>query len=431
MSADAGDVRRPIHPGEGRRRAVPFPKGRSVDPGALDEVRALLGDRPRRRDLLIEHLHLIQDHYHRLSAAHLAALAEEMRLSLAEVYEVATFYAHFDIVRDGEPGPPALTVRVCDSLTCALFGGERLRAELAERLGPDVRVVRAPCVGRCDAAPVAVVGQRADRARDGRVGRQRRRRGRSSIRSSPTIPVYDAYVAAGGYRLLDDCRAGRHDRDAIIATLDASGLRGLGGRGVPVGAEVEARPPGARAPPDGDQRRRGGARHVQGPLLPGARPAPVPRRDADRRLGRSRPSEVYIYLRDEYPQIRGILLREIARLEAAGLVGPRHASIHLRRGAGAYICGEESAMLESLEGKRGLPRHKPPFPSQVGLFGRPTLIHNVETVYWVRDDRRARPRLVQGRRAGTAARGCAASRSRAGSRSPASSSPRPGSRRAS
>src|SRR4051812_11946088 len=215
MTADSGDVRRPIHPGEGRRHAVPHPKGRVVDPAARDEVRALLGDRPRRRDLLIEHLHLIQDHYRRLGAAHLAALADELGLSLAEVYEVASFYAHFDIVREGEPGPPGLTVRVCESLTCALFGGERLCHELAARLGPEVRVVPAPCVGRCDAAPVAVVGQCAvAHATAESVARVV-----AAGAVDPIVPAYldyDASVAAGGYRLFRDCRAGRHDRDAII-----------------------------------------------------------------------------------------------------------------------------------------------------------------------------------------------------------------------
>jgi formate dehydrogenase len=354
-----------------------------VDPGALDEVRALLGDRPRRRDLLIEHLHRIQDRHHRLSSAHLAALAEEMQLALAEVYEVASFYAHFDIVRDGEPGPPERTVRVCDSLTCALMGGERLRAELAERLGPDVRVVRAPCVGRCDAAPVAVAGQRAiDRATAGSVAAAVAAGQFNAI--VPDYPGYDDYRAAGGYSLLDECRAGRHDPDAIIATLDASGLRGLGGAGFRSGMKwrlVRKEPPPRLMAINADEGEPGTFkdRHYL-------------ERDPHRFLEGMliaawaiEAGEVYIYLRDEYPQIRQILLAEIARLEAEGRAGTAQTpAIHLRRGAGAYICGEESAMLESLEGKRGLPRQKPPFPSQVGLFGRPTLIHNVETVYWVR-----------------------------------------------
>jgi formate dehydrogenase len=384
MSEEAGAVREPIHPGAGRRRAIPHPKGRVVEPDALDEVRALLGARPRRRDLLIEHLHLIQDHFGRLTEDHLAALADEMSLALAEVYEVASFYAHFDIVRAGEPGPPKRTVRICDSLTCALLGGEQLRAELAARLGPDVRVVRAPCVGRCAAAPVAVAGQRAvDHATvesvcEAVAGRQ----------FGPVIPPYlglDGYRAADGYRLLQNCRAGRLEPESIIATLDASGLRGLGGAGFRSGMKwklvrQEPRPrlmavnadegePGTFK--DRHYLERDPHRFLEGMLVA----AWAVEADA-----------VYIYLRDEYPEIRQILLAEIAAITAAGLAGTAGTpEVHLRRGAGAYICGEESAMLESLEGKRGLPRHKPPFPSQVGLFDRPTLIHNVETLYWVRD----------------------------------------------
>jgi formate dehydrogenase len=353
-----------------------------VDPDALDEVRALLGDRPRRRDLLIEHLHLIQDHYHRLSERHLAALAEEMRLALAEVYEVASFYAHFDIVREGEPGPPPVTVRVCDSLTCALMGGESLRAALAARLGPEVRVVRAPCVGRCEAAPVAVVGQRAiEQATPASVEKTL-----AANQLEPIIPPYigyEAYRAAGGYRLLGECRDGRHDPDEIIAALDASGLRGLGGAGFRSGMKwklVRQEPPPRLLAINADEGEPGTFkdryylerdphRFLEGMLIA---------------AWAVEAGEAYIYLRDEYPHIRRILRAEIAALAAAGLAGPPGPPVHLRRGAGAYICGEESAMLESLEGKRGLPRHKPPFPSQVGLFGRPTLIHNVETVYWVR-----------------------------------------------
>jgi formate dehydrogenase len=383
MSSESGEVRRPIHPGEGRRRAVPHPRGRVVDARALDEVRALLGDRPRRRDLLIEHLHLIQDHYGRLAESHLAALADEMRLGLAEVYEVASFYAHFDIVGEGEPGPPARTVRVCDSLTCALLGGEALLGALAARLGPEVRVVRAPCVGRCESAPVAVAGKYAiEHATAGAVADAL-----AAGQLEPLIPSYvgyEEYRAAGGYRLLDDCRGGGKMPEEIIATLDASGLRGLGGAGFRSGMKwtlvrQEPRPrllainadegePGTFK--DRYYLERDPHRFLEGMLIA---------------AWAVEAGDAYIYLRDEYPHIRRILLAEIARLEAAGLAGAAGPVIHLRRGAGAYICGEESAMLESLEGKRGLPRHKPPFPSQVGLLGRPTLIHNVETIYWVRD----------------------------------------------
>ena len=381
MLIDGPESRRPLHPGSGRRHATPHPKGRVVDPRALEEVRSLLGDRPRRRDLLIEHLHLIQDHYHRLGAAHLAALAEEMRLAMAEVYEVASFYAHFDIVAEDEAGPPARTVRVCDSVTCSLFGGPRLLAELADRLEPEVRVIRAPCMGRCEHAPVALVERRSvDEATVASVA--------EVVASGAVEPVVlpylglEGYVAEGGYRLLRDCLEGRCDRDDLIRSIEESELRGLGGAGFRSGHKwrLVRQEPGPRLmainADEGEPGTFKDRHHLE--------------RDPHRFLEGMRiaawvveASEVYIYLRDEYPHIREILREEIARLGREAWAGP--VAIHLRRGAGAYICGEESAMLESIEGKRGLPRHKPPFPAQVGLFGRPTLIHNVETVFWVRD----------------------------------------------
>jgi NADH:ubiquinone oxidoreductase subunit F (NADH-binding)/NADH:ubiquinone oxidoreductase subunit E len=366
------------HPGAGRKRAKPTPKGRQLDPNALAEMEALLGDRPLRRDLLIEHLHLIQDGYHQISAAHLAALAELMKLSFAEVFETATFYAHFDIVKEGEPDLPPLTVRVCDGLPCALFGAEQLLAELQSSLGPTVRVVRAPCVGLCDQAPAVEVGHnflhRADRnAVEAAIKAQD---------THPHVPAnyvgHDAYVAKGGYELLRRLRSGEIDKETILKALDDGGLRGLGGAGFPTGRKWrsvigEAGPrlmavnadegePGTfkdRIFLDSDPHR-----FLEGMLI-GAHVVEA--------------AEIYIYLRDEYPISREILIREIAKLPPGGPI------IHLRRGAGAYICGEESSLLESVEGKRGLPRHKPPYPFQVGLFGRPTLINNVETLYWVRD----------------------------------------------
>jgi formate dehydrogenase beta subunit len=364
-----------------RRRAATHPKGRVVDPEALKEIQALLGDRSRRRDLLIEHLHLIQDRYHALSAAHLAALAEEMRLALAEVYEVASFYAHFDIVKDGEQPPPALTVRVCDSITCSLFGGDELRDELAQSLGASVRVVRAPCVGRCERAPVAVVGQcPVEQATLESVSRAVSE-GRIEA-DTPKYIAYDDYILKGGYQLLLACRGGRHTPESVIGQLEASGLRGLGGAGFRSALKwklVREQPQPRLMAINADEGEPGTFkdrfyletdphRMLEGMLIA---------------AWAIEAEEIYIYLRDEYPHIRAILLKEIAQLEAAGLVAP--GAIQLRRGAGAYICGEETAMLESIEGKRGLPRHKPPFPTQVGLFGRPSLIHNVETVYWVRD----------------------------------------------
>ncbi len=381
MRGEAEDARRTIHPGAGRRRAVPHPKGRQVDPAAWAEVRALLGDRPRRRDLLIEHLHLIQDRYRGITAARLAALAEEMGLALAEVYEVASFYAHFLIVFEDDPPPPTLQVRVCDSIACMLAGGDRLREAIRDRLGPDVAVVRAPCVGRCDRAPVAVVGQRpVDRATVESVAR--------AVESGETAPerpaakTFEDYITEGGYRTLADCRDGRRAADEVVAAIESSGLRGLGGAGFPSSQKwtmVRRSPKPRLMAINADEGEPGTFKDRV--LL-----ETDPHRVLEGMLIAAwavEAEEVTIYLRDEYPHIRLLLAEEIARLGHEGLADP--PAIHLRRGAGAYICGEETAMLESIEGKRGYPRHKPPYPTQVGLFGRPTLIHNVETVFWVRD----------------------------------------------
>ena len=342
---------------------------------------ALLGDRSRQADLLIEHLHLLQDRYGCLHARHLVALATEMRLALVEVYEVASFYAHFDIVMDGEPAPPPLTVRVCDSLTCELMGAQKLLQELPGALGRDVRVVRAPCMGGCHNAPVAAIGHALhEHATIDSVTRAVASGGTHP--HVPDYPDFDRYRAAGGYKLLASCLDGTRPVEDIIKTLEDSNLRGLGGAGFPTGRKwrfVRAEPAPRLMAINADEGEPGTFkdrhyletdphRFLEGMLI-GAWAVEA--------------KALYIYLRDEYPQCREILLREIAKVQAAGLA--RHTEIHLRRGAGAYICGEESAMLESIEGKRGLPRHKPPFPSQVGLFGRPTLINNVETLFWVRD----------------------------------------------
>jgi formate dehydrogenase len=377
---DSGERRR-IGPGSGRRRSPAFPKGRQLDPAAQDEIRVLLGNRPRDVDLLIEYLHLVQDNYGFLSAAHLQALAVEMRLSMAEVYEVASFYAHFDIILDGEAPPPPVTVRVCDSLSCACAGADALLEKLPGKLGDSVRVVRAPCMGRCDTAPVAVVGRRhVDHADSDAV--------EAVVQSGehdPLIPEhvqFDAYMKDGGYALLRDCYAGKRTADEVIATMSDSGLRGLGGAGFPAGRKwqlVRAEPGPRLLAVNADEGEPGTFkdrdclendphRFLEGMLIA---------------AWAIEARAVYIYLRDEYPAVREILLGAIAEVERAGL--DADCPIHLRRGAGAYICGEESAMLESIEGRRGLPRHKPPFPSQVGLFGRPTLVHNVETLFRVRD----------------------------------------------
>ncbi len=362
-------------------RSPYHPKGRQVDDQALAEVRALLGDRSRQRDLLIEHLHLIQDHYKHLSAAHLAALAREMKLAMAEVYEVATFYHHFDVVKEDETAPATLTIRVCDGIACEMKGAQDLMAELGRSTGADVRVIPAPCVGACDRAPVAVVGQRqihhatvesaGEAAKSGNI--------------QPEIPSYtnfDSYVKEGGYAIWRECLNGQRERTDIVSVVSESGLRGLGGAGFPTGTKwgfLDSAPKPRLLAINADEGEPGTFkdRHIidSDPhrLLEGALLASWAI-EAD---------AIYIYLRDEYPQSREILLSEMARLEREDLTGG--IEFHLRRGAGAYICGEESAMLESIEGKRGLPRNRPPFPAQRGLFGRPTLINNVETIYWVRD----------------------------------------------
>ena len=381
MSQHSQEVKLRQHPGGRRGRARATPKGRQVDPVARDQVRALLENRPRQRDLLIEYLHLIQDAHGALSAAHLAALAEEMRLPMAEVYEVATFYAHFDVVVDGE-SPPAVTIRVCDSLSCELEGAQALLGALAAAADPErVRVVRAPCMGRCDTAPVAEVGHHhVDHASVETV-----MAAADAGHVHPEIPEYEdysAYLADGGYQLLKNCFDGERKVGDIIAALDASGLRGLGGAGFPTGRKwqivrgyegprlmaVNADEGEVGTFKDRHYLERNPHRFLEGVLIA---------------AWAVEAQSVYIYLRDEYPAVREILLKEIAALREADLVN--RTQVHLRRGAGAYICGEESSMIESIEGKRGLPRHRPPYVAEVGLFGRPTLVQNVETMYWVRD----------------------------------------------
>jgi len=371
---------------KGRVRSTP--KGRMVDPRARGEVRALLsaahkagGADPRRRDLLIENLHRIQDRYGQLSAAHLAALAEAMRLSQAEVYEVATFYHHFDVVKEGAPRSAPLTVRVCDSIACELAGAKALLERLPKLLGREVRVLHAPCVGRCDAAPVAIVHQHpVERADAQKV--KAAVDGKQTRCPAPNAIGYAAYRKSGGYRLLAACLKGRRSRDEITKIMEDAGLRGLGGAGFPAGRKwriVAAEPAPRLMAVNIDEGEPGTFkdrwflerdphRFLEGMLI-AAWCAGV--------------GEIYVYLRDEYAGCRALLERELAKLRA----NPPCAlpPIHLRRGAGAYICGEESAMIESIEGKRGMPRQRPPYVAQVGLFDHPTLEHNMETVYWVRE----------------------------------------------
>lgn len=362
------------------------PKGRRVDPRAQEEVRELLGDASRRRDLLIEHLHKIQDRFGCLEARHLVALAAEMKLAMAEVYEVATFYHHFDVVREGEAKPAAITVRVCDSIACELAGSQELLLKLPALMGTDIRVLHAPCVGRCDTAPVAVVGQNpVPHATSDKVAETVKARLVSHPASGPVTPEpidYTAYRATGGYRLLTECVNGRRTAGEVIAMMEDSGLRGLGGAGFPTGRKwriVSAEPaprllavnidegePGTFK--DRYYLERDPHRFLEGALI------------ASWAVGIN---AIYVYLRDEYHGCRRLLERETAALQANPPC--EIPLIHLRRGAGAYICGEESGMIESIEGKRGEPRLRPPYVAQVGLFGRPTLEQNMETLHWVRD----------------------------------------------
>ena len=382
-------------------------KGRQADEASLREVRALIGAAPYRRDLLIEHLHQLNDAYRGLHERHLTALAKQMNLPLAEVYEVATFYHHFEVLRGDDPGP-ALTVRVCDGLSCELAGARDLLARLPTILGTEVRVIAAPCLGRCEQAPVAVVHQNPvlQATPEAVALVVKSAAGIHPSASSATIfeaaayaeasvsPLpqaaqvapgyagYQAYRAQGGYALAAALAAGTQPAEAVLQAMEDSGLRGLGGAGFPAGRKwrivrdqpspklmavnIDEGEPGTFK--DRTYLERDPHRFLEG-LLVAAQVVGI--------------ASCYIYLRDEYHGCRAILEAELALLR----VDPPCALplIELRRGAGAYICGEESAMIESIEGKRGEPRMRPPYIAQVGLFGRPTLEHNFETLYWVRD----------------------------------------------
>lgn len=368
--------------GASRQRKREAPKGRGVDPAALAQVRELLGEASRRPDMLIEHLHKIQDRFGCLAAPHLAALASEMRLAQTEVYEVATFYHHFDVVKEGGEAPAALTVRVCDGLSCEMAGARALLDTLPALLGGAVRVLAAPCIGRCEQAPAAVVGQNP-------VPFATVEAVKATVDAGAIVDVpggfssYMAYREGGGYRLLRECIGGLHEVDAVVRTMEDSGLRGLGGAGFPAGRKWRI------------------VRAEQGPRLmainidegePGTfKDRFYLERDPHRFLEGALIAAwavgietIYVYLRDEYHGCRALLEGELALLRADPPVQGM-PEIILRRGAGAYICGEESAMIESLEGKRGMPRLRPPYVAQIGLFGRPTLEHNFETLHWVRD----------------------------------------------
>ncbi len=365
-----------------RQRKREAPKGRRVDPAALAEIQALLGNESRRADLLIEHLHKIQDKFNHLSAAHLTALAQEMKLAQTEVYEVATFYHHFDVVKEGEAPPAELTVRVCDGLSCEMAGAKDLLAKLPARLGREVRVIAAPCIGRCEQAPAVVVGQNPVPMAtcDTIVSAVSARMTTHQPEDFIDLPTYQA---TGGYSLLQSCIDGTRDIESVINIMEDSSLRGLGGAGFLtgrkwriVGAEhgprlmavnIDEGEPGTFK--DRVYLERDPHRFIEGMLV------------AAWAVGIQ---AIYVYLRDEYHGCRNMLEAELEKLRVSPPM-PNMPEIHLRRGAGAYICGEESAMIESIEGKRGIPRLRPPYVAQVGLFGRPTLAHNFETLFWVRE----------------------------------------------
>jgi NADH:ubiquinone oxidoreductase subunit F (NADH-binding)/NADH:ubiquinone oxidoreductase subunit E len=365
-----------------RQRKRSAPKGRVVDPAALADVQRLLGSESRARDLLIEHLHRLQDHFGHLSARHLAALAREMGLAQTEVYEVATFYHHFDVVKEGDAVPQALTVRVCDGLSCEMAGARDLLARLPGILGKDVRVIAAPCIGRCEQAPAVAVGQHPVACATVQSVQAAVKAGHNRHDPSGFVDL-EAYKEEGGYALLKTCIAGELEVEDVIKALEDSGLRGLGGAGFPAGRKwrivrnepaprlmavnIDEGEPGTFK--DRVYLERDPHRFLEGMLI------------AAWAVGIAR---IYIYLRDEYHGCRAMLEAELDKLRASPPF-PGMPEIVLRRGAGAYICGEESAMIESIEGKRGMPRLRPPYVAQVGLFGRPTLEHNFETLYWVRE----------------------------------------------
>lgn len=359
-------------------------KGRKSSASVREHVAGLIAGLPRRKDMLIECLHRLQDHDGCLSAASLVALADEMGLSQAEVFEVATFYHHFDIVKEGEAAPPALTVRVCDSLSCEMAGARDLLDRLPALLGAEVRVQAVPCVGRCDQAPVVVVGQNpVAHANADNVGAAINA-GEYECPLAPSSDLAHA-VSQGAYETLGQLLAQLPDKESIYALLESSGLRGLGGAGFPAGRKwrivsgfdgprhlvvnADEGEPGTFK--DRVYLEREPHRFLEGMLI------------AAWAVGCD---ECYIYLRDEYAGVRALLEREINALQASvptTLSGWTLPKIHMRRGAGAYICGEESGLIESIEGRRGMPRLRPPYIAEVGLFGRPTLAHNVETLYWI------------------------------------------------
>ena len=362
-----------------RARKIGLPKGRLVDESSRAEIRDLLSGKSMERHYLIEHLHLIQDKYNQLPAPLLAALATEMKLSQSEVYEVATFYHHFAVVTESQPARPPLTIRVCDGIACELAGANSLFHNLSNSQEPDFEIIHAPCVGACHRAPVAVVGKNQIWEADAATVSRAISNGYVNERttSHQTLKVYREN---GGYAVLDEILNGNLDREEVLGQLEKADVRGMGGAGFPVHKKWRFLE-GTKAPRavvvNADEGEPGTFkdRHcletephkvLEGMLV------------AANVIGAS---DAYIYLRDEYPDIHQMLRAELSELAKTNFASG--VQIHLRRGAGAYICGEESALLESIEGKRGLPKNRPPYPAQSGVFGRPTLINNVETLYWV------------------------------------------------
>ena len=366
-----------------KKNFVPYPKGRDVDLNDIDSIKELIKDLPLKRDLLIEYLHLIQDKYRCIKKKHLAALSEIMKIPFAEAYEVATFYAHFDVINDDTPIPPEITIRVCDSLTCELKGSDKLLKTLKKKYHHnDVRILRAPCMGLCDHAPACEVGHH--HLRECTISTIENAIQKKNIHPEVVNGVsLEEYRKKGGYTILKKCYNGELDVEGVISELQNSGLKGMGGAGFPAGQKwkfVRMEKGPRLMTINGDEGEPGTFkdklylgndihRFFEGMLIA---------------AWAVEAKDIYIYMRDEYPGIRLKMEEELRKLKKSSIIDSQ-TSVYLRRGAGAYICGEESAMIESIEGKRGLPRHKPPFVSKVGLFGKPTLNHNIETVFWIRD----------------------------------------------
>ncbi len=360
-----------------------YPKGRNTNDEDLEEISNLIKPLPVRRDLLIEYLHLIQDKYGAIRKKHLAAISDILKIPFAESFEVATFYAHFDVIEDNDPSIQDITIRVCDSLTCELFGSEKLISSLSKNLDKKkVRVVRAPCMGLCDKAPACEIGHK--HLVYANIDKVKKIISEKKLHPDPISGIsFEQYCNDGGYQILKKCYSGKLSVQKIIDELNESGLKGMGGAGFPSGQKwkfVRMEKGPRLMTINGDEGEPGTFKDklyletnihkfFEGMLIA---------------AWAVEAKDIFIYMRDEYPGIRLKMIEELDILKKNKVID-QETNVYVRRGAGAYICGEESAMIESIEGKRGLPRHKPPFVSKVGLFGKPTLNHNIETVFWVPD----------------------------------------------